>query len=258
MQSFDHKSGKYLDINGAKIYYEVLGNNTAPVLLFLHGGLGNIEDFNKIISKLPEKFKIIGIDNRGHGKSTLNSEELSYELLQKEVEMVLKHLNIDTLTIFGFSNGGTIAYRLAALTSLKINKIITIGSPWCTRHVEHLMGDFSKLTGDHWREQCPLDYESYQQLNPEPDFNKLCKLAINMALDTSDKGRPNECVKNISCPIFIARGENDPVVSNSDIVELSKHVKNSQIFDIPLAGHETALYDPPKLFIEKLKKFLAN
>lgn len=54
MQGFNHNSGEYLDIDDAKIYYEVIGNKNAPVLLCLHGGLGNIEIFNDIISELPE------------------------------------------------------------------------------------------------------------------------------------------------------------------------------------------------------------
>jgi pimeloyl-ACP methyl ester carboxylesterase len=59
-----------------------------------------------------------------------------------------------------------------------------------------------------------------------------------MALDRSAAGRPNESVKNISCPLLIVRGENDPIVTSSDIAELSKLVKNTSILNIPSAGHE--------------------
>ncbi len=75
MRSFDHISGKHFDIDDAKIYCEIIGDEKNPALLFLHGGLGNIEDFNDIISELPDKFRIIGIDSRGHGKSTLGSKK---------------------------------------------------------------------------------------------------------------------------------------------------------------------------------------
>ena len=71
MRNFDHISGKYFKIDDSEIYCEVIGDEKNPALLFLHGGLGNIEDFNDIISELPDQFRIIGIDSRGHGKSTL-------------------------------------------------------------------------------------------------------------------------------------------------------------------------------------------
>jgi pimeloyl-ACP methyl ester carboxylesterase len=257
MHGFDHNSGEYLNVDGLQIYYEVIGNKTAPALLFLHGGLGNIEIFNNIITRLPDKFRIIGVDNRGHGKSTLNSQALSYAFLQNDVEVVLKHLNVDEVTIIGFSNGGTIAYRLAALTNLKINKIVTIGSPWRTKNIEQLKSFFSKITCEHWKIQCPSDYEDYQKLNPQPDINRIFKLVVDMALDTSDQGRPNEYVKGISCPLLITRGENDPVISNSDISELASMVKNAETFNIPCAGHE-AFVEQPQAFVEKLKQFLTD
>ena len=65
MKNFDHNSGVYLECDGAKIYYEVTGNENRPVLLLLHGGFGSIEDFNAILPDLNQRFKIIGIDSRG-------------------------------------------------------------------------------------------------------------------------------------------------------------------------------------------------
>jgi pimeloyl-ACP methyl ester carboxylesterase len=257
MNGFNHHSGKHLQVDDAKIYYEEIGNETAPVLLFLHGGLGNIEEFNGLISELPNEFRIIGIDNRGHGKSTLGSHRLSYELLQKEIEIVLAHLGINTLTIVGFSNGGTIAYRLAALSNLNINQLITIGAPWYTRQIEHLRDSYSQLTCDVWKAHCPSDYASYEQLNPSPEIDTLFNQAINMALDPSPSGRPDERVQNINCPTLIARGEHDPIVSHSDILELSKLVKNAQILTIPSVGHQ-AFQHHPTPFAEQLKKFLAR
>lgn len=257
MRSFDHSSGKHINIDDAKIYYEIVGADTDPVLLFLHGGLGNIEDFNKVISKLPDKFRIIGIDSRGHGKSTLGTQELSYELLQRDVEIILEHLKINELTILGFSNGGVVAYRLAALTNLQINKLITIGAPWNTKHSEHLREAYSQLTSDNWKEHCPSDFESYKKLNPKPEFDRLFSQAVKMALDTSTAGRPNECIQNILCPLLVVRGENDPIVSSSDIFELSQIVNNSHILNIPSAGHE-AFQDQHELFTIKLREFLAK
>lgn len=256
MGCFDHASGEYLKINDAEIYCEVRGKENNPALLFLHGGLGNVEDFNHVISQLHDQFRIIGIDSRGHGKSTLGSFELSYELLQKDVEIILKQLGVNNLSIVGFSNGGIVAYRLAALTNLKINKLITIGAPWCTQHTKHLKQAYSKLTSAVWKEQCPADFESYQRLNPNPEFDVLFRQSIKMALDESSSGRPDELVKNITCSTLILRGENDPIVSNSDIIELTKLVKQSKFYNIPGAGHE-AFKDQPEIFMEHLNEFLS-
>ena len=61
MKKFNHNSGKHLDIDGAKIYYETSGGKSSPALLFLHGGFGTMEDFNDVISELEKDYRIIGM-----------------------------------------------------------------------------------------------------------------------------------------------------------------------------------------------------
>ena len=148
---FDHETGEYFEIDGARIYVEEKCGKDLPVLLFLHGGFGTIEDFNVILPLLEKKFRVIGIDSRGQGKSTLGEGVLSYERLQKDVEQILERLGIERLNIVGFSDGGIIAYRLAVFSALKIEKLVTIGSRWHYRDVEETKEILSKVSGEVWR-----------------------------------------------------------------------------------------------------------
>lgn len=256
MEIFKHKSNTYINVEGAKIYYEVIGGKSLPVLLLLHGGLNNIELFNGLLKALPSQFRVIGIDSCGHGMSTIGSHKLTYSLLQEEVEKVLKHLEINELSIIGFSNGGTIAYRLAAYSNLKINKLITIGAPWHTKHLEHIMPIFSNLTVEDWKKQCHYDYEIYQRLNPEPNIAQIFSKVMQLALDRSDTGRPNESVQNIKCSVLAIRGENDPIVSKESLDDLCNLVKNVEVLNIPNSGHEVITEQPELLSKIILSYFL--
>lgn len=254
--TFDHKSGSFLKVKGAEIYFEDHGDKNAPVLLFLHGALGNMEDFNGIISEIPrENFRLVGIDNRGHGKSTLGSQELTLALLQEEVQSVLEHLNIDRLTIIGFSNGGTIAYRLATFSNVKIDGLITIGAPWSSDHLGSQRELFSTLTSDIWKRECPADYTKYQNLSPHGDFDALFKQVIQMALDTSPQSRPNRLMEKVNCPMLILRGEFDPVVSQACVDELVQLISHAQALTIKNAGHEIFL-DQFSELVKPIKNFL--
>jgi len=255
MKNFDHISGQYVSIDKAKIYYEVTGKEDGPVLLFLHGGFGTIEDFNGILPEFRKKFRVLGIDSRGHGRSTLGSKVLTYERMQKDVERVLEHLDIGTLSIIGFSDGGIIAYRLAALTSLNIEKLVTIGSSWHLKNTEPTREMFLKITGESWRNKFPTTYDAYQELNPEPDFEFLAQSLIKMWLDPNSSGRPNEAVKNISCPLLVVRGDNDHLVSREAVVALAGMVKGSSLLNIPFAGH-TAFKDQKEIFLISARTFL--
>ena len=255
MKKFDHNSGAYLEIDAAQIYYEVTGNENSPVLLLLHGGFGSIEDFNTILPDLSQRFKIIGIDSRGHGKSTLGSTMLTYEQIQKDVELILAHLGINKLSIVGFSDGGIVAYRLASMTSLRIEKLVTIGAYWHLKNTESIKEKFLMITGESWRKKFPDTYDTYQRLNSTPDFDFFTQSLIKMWLDPNSSGYPNEAVKNIVSPLLIVRGDDDHLLSRDAVVELSGLIKNSRLLNIPFAGH-VAFEDQKEIFRISLNEFL--
>lgn len=253
--NLDHRSGKHIEIDGARIYYEITGDENRPALLVLHGGFGDLAAFNSILPRLSREFKIIGIDSRGQGKSTLGPHGLTYQRLQKDVECVLEHLNIDAVSIIGFSDGGIIAYRLSSLTTLNIEKLITIGSRWHSKYLAQVREIFSGVTGESWRKKFPETYDAYQKLNPEPDFDSLAQAIVAMWLDSNPSGYPNEAVRNISCPLLIVRGDDDHLVSREAVVELCGVVENSTLLNIPFAGH-VAFEDQNEVFMIILNEFL--
>jgi pimeloyl-ACP methyl ester carboxylesterase len=257
VKGFDHTSGEYLTINGANIYYEVIGETSAPVLLFLHGGFGHIENFNNMLAQIAGSYKIIGIDSRGQGKSSLGSTPLTYERLQNDVEAILKHLNISQLAIMGFSDGGIIGYRLACLSRVKVTKLVTIGSRWHINNAEPIKEICSTFTTDSLKKSHPDFYQEYQQLNPDKNFDRLIKQLIAMWFDQTSAGHPNHQIENISCPVLMMRGEDDRVVLSKDVAEAARIIKNSQLVNIPSAGH-AAFEDQLDLVMENLNDFLSN
>jgi pimeloyl-ACP methyl ester carboxylesterase len=256
MNTFDHRSGEHLEVDGAKIYYEICGNKEGRPLLFLHGGIGTIEDFNGILSGVGGDFRILGIDSRGHGKSTLGSQELTYEALQRDVLKVLEHLGIDSVSIVGFSDGGIVACRLAALTSLKIEKLVAIGTHWRLPSDDPAREILSRVTGESWKRKFPETYEAYQKHNPEPDFDAFVRSAVKMWLDSGASGYPNQAVRKISCPLLIVRGDDDHLVSLRDTVELREMIGGAKLLNLPFAGH-VAFEDQKDMFLIGLKQFLA-
>ncbi len=257
MKTFDHTSGTHLEADGARIYYEVIGKEDSPALLVLHGGFGTLEDFNAILPDLHKEFRVIGIDSRGQGKSTLGSTALTYAQIQNDAERVLAHLGIDRLSIIGFSDGGIVAYRLATLSDLKIEKLITIDSRWHVKNTEPTRDIFLKITGESWRTKFPETFEAYQRLNPEPNFDLLARSVIQMWLDPNHSGYVNEAVQGIACPLLIVRGDNDHLISLEAVTELRGLVEHSRLLNIPFAGH-AAYLDQKEIFVLALNQFFKD
>ncbi|HEX5169881.1 MAG TPA: alpha/beta hydrolase [Cyclobacteriaceae bacterium] len=237
MEIFTHNAGAYLPVGDARIFYEAIGDAGRPVLLLLHGGFGNMEDFNSLLPLFIDRYYVIGIDSRGQGKSTLGKEKLSYQRIQLDVEAVLQSLDIDSFSILGFSDGGIVAYRLGSFSSMTIERIITIGSRWNINDALLTKALFLKITADSWKERFPNMYSDYQRLNPEPDFELLTRSMIDLWLDAGPSGYPNENVERINCPTLVVRGEKDHLLTAKSVMDLSKRIKNSTLFSIPFAGH---------------------
>ena len=255
MSTFSHTSGIHLSVGNANIYYEVTGNPEGPVLVFLHGGFCTMETFNGVLPAFAENYKIIGVDTRGHGKSTLGSEALTYERIEKDVEAVLEHLGVETFSIIGFSDGGIVAYRLAGSGKWNVEHVVTIGSEWSTEHAKEKFPMYEKVTADFWIEKHPEDYEAYQRLNPEPDFENFTKVLVGLWSDASSSGYPNEFVDGISCPVLAIRGEGDFLVSSKSVQALANRVASVQALEISQAMHD-AHNEQPKVFIEACEGFL--
>ncbi|MCP4024027.1 MAG: alpha/beta hydrolase [Desulfobacteraceae bacterium] len=255
MQTFNHTCGKYLEINTANIYYEEMGDKNKPVLLMLHGGPQDIEDLNPMASYLAKKFRIIGIDSRGHGKSTLGNEKLTYEQIQLDAEAVLKELEINIVNIIGFSDGGIAAYRIAANNKVKVKKLITMGASWSEKDVADADDVIRTITPESAKQIFPKNFEKYQQLNPEPDYDLFIQSLVAMWLDRSKTGHPNESVKDITAKTLMIRGDNDFLVSLDSLAMLKQKINESSFMNVPFAEH--AVYEEQPQIVEiVLKQFL--
>jgi pimeloyl-ACP methyl ester carboxylesterase len=254
MNTFNHSTGSEYLIDDAVIYYEITGNKDGPVMLLLHGGFGTMEDFNPILPLL-NTWCIIGVDSRGHGKSTLGGKKLTYGQLQQDIESLLQYLNIKLLSILGLSDGGIVAYRLATFSRLKIDKLITIGSRW---HIDDALQSedlFLKMTPESWKDKFSETVLLYQRLNPEADFNQLFAAVISMWLDNDNTGYPNEQIKQVICHLLIARGDKDHLTTRKSVAKLADLVKGALLLNIPFAGH-VAYIDQHEIFEIALKQFL--
>jgi len=110
----------YYNIRGKNLYTEILGEDSAPVLLFIHGGPGGVgvADFIKYQgSRLSKNFKAIAPDQRGiwRSESILDEEDISIEDIIEDFEELRKNLHIERWSLLSHSFGGYIAVLYANL-----------------------------------------------------------------------------------------------------------------------------------------------
>ena len=85
--------GKYAEVNGINLYYEIQG--TGKPLILLHGGLGAIEMFGPNLPALAKVRQVIGVDLQGHGRTADIDRPLSVELMADDIAALIKYLKLE-------------------------------------------------------------------------------------------------------------------------------------------------------------------
>ena len=225
---------KFIKHQGATLHYQIGGTETAPVIVLLHGGFGSITDFAPLSPRLQQHYRVIAIDTRGHGRSSLGT-----------ARQILRHEGVEEYSLFGFSDGGTTAYRLGA-EDKNVEKIITVGAEWHKRHLDGVRPMFETINLDFAKENLPEQLAAYQAANPEPDAEKWAAALKAMWLDEGASGYPNENIRQIQAPVLAIRGEADFLFAFDDWAALKTELPEVHLMNVPFAAHE-AIKEQPEI-----------
>lgn len=113
--------------NGETLAYREAGTGNENLLL-IHGNLSSSLNWDLLMENLPEDIKVISVDLRGFGQSTYNKPINTIKDLADDLKLFIEELDIENLTVAGWSAGGTVAMQLAADYPVHIERLILIES----------------------------------------------------------------------------------------------------------------------------------
>ncbi|MBQ4820154.1 alpha/beta hydrolase [Aquimarina sp. MMG016] len=243
----DNKTvGKYAEINDAKIYYEEYGKGEP--LLLIHGNGANIKSMQYQIEYFKNKYRVIIADSRGHGKSELKTDSLTYTQITKDWDALVNHLKLDSLNIIGWSDGGIIGLKMGISKRSKIKKIITMGA--------NLRPDTTAVNS--WApESVRKDILKSKQMIAKGDTSKNWQLELQ--LDEMLVYQPNisrSDLKKINASVLIMVGDRD-IIKNEHAVEMFNNLSKGQLCIMPGINHG-APRNNPLIFNEIANRFLTE
>lgn len=112
-----------------RAHYRMSGRNHAPALVLLHPLGVNLEVWDAQRAEFERFFRLVCIDFRGHGGSTLKVESPGSSIdctladLADDVLAVLAALQVERAHFCGLSLGGAVALHIAALQSKRVYKL---------------------------------------------------------------------------------------------------------------------------------------
>ena len=234
------------EVNGIKLFFAIYGAG-APVIL-LHGGAGNGDHWVNQIAALSEKFQLIVVDSRGHGRSTRDAKPITYEQMADDVLALMDELKLEKAAIVGWSDGGAIALDLAIRHPERLTKIVAFATNYDLKGTQK--GGGTNFTT--YFAKCAADYA---KLSPTPgDFKGL-----QAALRPMWRTQPNYTaaqISSIKVPTLVLDGAHDEIIRQAHVKELARLIPGARLVLIPDSSH-FALFQQPAAFNKAVLEFLS-
>lgn len=253
-------------VNNIELDYEEYGKG--EVLLFLHGLGSTKADWDAQIPFFSEKYRVVVVDLRGHGKTSVPSKDnYGVEFMTEDVKQLLGVLTIEKATVIGFSMGGAVAFQLTSDYPEIINNLVIVNSGPDFNNMGKIGEDLlsSRTAFLKTKGLIPLAKEIAYNMFPEDtqiemrsEFEARCKknnyeAYYNSFVTLMDWGL-GEKLQEIKTRTLVVASDMDytPVSFKEEYV---KRMPNAVVSVIENSRHG-AVIDQPEAFNKVLEKFL--
>jgi pimeloyl-ACP methyl ester carboxylesterase len=238
-------------------------------LVLIHGLSDSLQYWQRLSSRLNDEYQILRYDIRGHGQSDLGDEDFTIDLLVDDLHHLISELDLDKVSLIGFSMGGNIALAFAIKYPESVDRLIVMSS--FSENDENLKSRFIEFQNaidisfetfydviinyvlpedviERNREvlEC-AKIQSAKTANPEG-----IRMGIDMGSSFSITGR----LSSISAPTMILQGRDDDIVSMHLADVLNDNIRNSQLMVFDDTKHNLLIGRNFDEIIELIRIFL--
>jgi pimeloyl-ACP methyl ester carboxylesterase len=256
-------TGKYVEANGLRVYYEVHGEGEP--LLLIHGGTATSQSWASHLPALTQRFRVFAPDSRGHGMTDNPTGEFGYRAMADDVAALIGALGLKRPLVLGYSDGGQIALELGMRYPGLANALVLGGTQF--RFSEAYLEDARALLGIVEGEE--VDTESLEREQPDlvaylreahghvygPEYWKTYVKKI-AALWLTPLSYAFEDLAAITDPVLVLVGDRDGV-STKESIELFRLLPNAELAVAPSSDHGF-IEAKPGLFDALALDFLAR
>ena len=257
----------YVMNGGVNVYYEVEDGAELP-LVFVHGWTANMNWWKEQRSYFAGKYKMVFVDNRGHGNSDkpLEYEHYRFENFVSDLDLVVKHAGLERFILVGHSFGTMISMKYCVEHPEKILALILIGGGTKIKALHKLGYPFAKLFAT-------LSYKRSADFVSKLAVGKKAGEVKEWILDQAMKYTPpysamntyktlttvdlRDDAKKIDKPTLIIVGEEDALLPVSKSEELSRMIRNSKLVVVKNAGH-CVILEKPEVVNKSIEGFVSK
>jgi pimeloyl-ACP methyl ester carboxylesterase len=262
-------------VNGVRLFYELNGTGAVPLVL-VHGSWDSHHDWDLVVPRLTEAFRVLTYDRRGHSQSERPTGQGSVREDVADLAALIKHLGLVPAWVVGNSFGASIALRLASEHPDLFRGLIAHEPPLFS-----LLGDDPSLSpllvdaqkkfravveriasGDHadateqFVETVALGPGTWATM-PSDIQQKMIENAptfLDEATDPDQIAFELAWISGFSKPVLLTRGDQSPPTFAPVVTRLSGALPHAEVVTLPGAGHVPHATHPD-VYVETIIEF---
>ncbi|HTI26973.1 MAG TPA: alpha/beta hydrolase [Kutzneria sp.] len=225
---------------------------TGPAVVLLHSFLMDGDMFAPQIAALGDTFRLVTVDERGHGKTPLDGP-FSYWDVAEDVLAVVDELGIDQFALVGTSQGGFIALRIALLAPGRVTALAVLGSSAAAE--DPRVAEAYRGLGTLWTTQGPTDQllDMVATICVGDMDNSAWKVKLRalpyervpVLLDAlTRRDSIVDRLGEIACPTLVMHGTADAAYPVERATEIAEAVPKGELALVEGGAHFLSLTDP--------------
>jgi len=241
-------------INNHQLHVEVHGAKNAPVVVFIHHGLGSVRAWRAQIPEFVNSgYRVIVYDRWGYGQSEPRPylDVPYFENDLADLYTLLETLKVERSTLVGHSDGGTLALFFANIYPERATCLVIVaahiylepkmepgilGIKAGFEHDERFRKGMRLAHGEKFQSVFSNWYDGWH--NPEAQDWDMRPL-----------------LPDILCPTLVVQGEDDEHATPQHAIDIAAGIPGSELWIEPGAGHMLP-QDKPTLFNQRVIDFL--
>lgn len=237
----------FVHVNDIDMEYAIYGADNSQVMLLFPPNGNNMHSFDgTVLPYLAQEYKVITVSPRGCGNSGRGEGKLTFDIMASDVNEMLIQMGIESVYIFGFSDGGNLGLVFTLTYPEKVEKLAIMGAninPLGTKPSSQIgiVFEYIFLRIKYFFTKDPADAL-------EGDIVGM--MVDQPTLKFSD-------LENINIPVINIYGESDMMLRTHS-KRITKHIPNCQEIMVEGGGHSSCFDYTDEVIAPALLTFFAD